>query len=82
MQRVRDEAHRFVIGRQRKSRKKKVLQSEVLSLPGIGPKTARLLWDEFGSVQKMKEASVEDLSNVQGIGKKRAQQIFDAFLEV
>ncbi|WP_421901983.1 excinuclease ABC subunit UvrC [Maridesulfovibrio sp.] len=82
LQRVRDEAHRFVIGRQRKSRKKKVLQSEVLSLPGIGPKTARLLWDEFGSVQKMKEASVEDLSNVQGIGKKRAQQIFDAFREV
>lgn len=79
LQRVRDEAHRFVIGRQRKSRKKKVLQSEVLSLPGIGPKTARLLWDEFGSVTKMKAATAEELSSVQGIGKKRAQQIFDAF---
>lgn len=82
LQRVRDEAHRFVIGRQRKSRKKKVLQSEVLSLPGIGPKTARLLWDEFGSVQKMKAATAKELSGIAGIGKKKAQQIFDAFKEL
>ncbi len=82
LQRVRDEAHRFVIGRQRKSRKKKVLQSEVLSLPGIGPKTARLLWDAFGSVQKMKVASLKELEGVAGIGKKRAQQIFDAFKDL
>lgn len=82
LQRIRDEAHRFVIGRQRKSRKKKVLQSEVLSLPGIGPKTARLLWDEFGSVQKMKAATAKELSGIVGIGKKKAQQIFDAFREL
>lgn len=82
LQRVRDEAHRFVIGRQRKSRKKKVLQSEVLSLPGIGPKTARLLWDAFGSVQKMREAGLKDLEAVSGIGKKRARQIFEAFKEM
>ncbi|WP_027722799.1 excinuclease ABC subunit UvrC [Maridesulfovibrio zosterae] len=82
LQNVRDEAHRFVIGRQRKSRKKKVLQSEVLALPGIGPKTARLLWDEFGAVQKMKAATVQELAAVKGIGKKRAQQIFDAFKAV
>ncbi|CCO24499.1 excinuclease ABC subunit UvrC [Maridesulfovibrio hydrothermalis] len=82
LQRIRDEAHRFVIGRQRKSRKKKVLQSEVLSLPGIGPKTARLLWDAFESVAKMKEATVAELSQVPGIGKKRAKQIYDAFIEL
>ncbi|WP_291327679.1 excinuclease ABC subunit UvrC [Desulfovibrio sp. UCD-KL4C] len=82
LQRLRDEAHRFVIGKQRKSRKKKVLQSEVLSLPGIGPKTARLLWDEYGSVQKMREATAEELSKVQGIGKVRAKQIYDSFKEL
>ncbi len=82
LQRLRDEAHRFVIGRQRKSRKKKALQSEVLSLPGIGPKTARLLWDEYGSVQKMKEATSAELSQVPGIGKVRAKQIYKAFQEL
>ena len=82
LQRLRDEAHRFVIGRQRKSRKKKALQSEVLSLPGIGPKTARLLWDEYGSVQKMKEATAAELSKVPGIGKVRAKQIYKAFQEL
>ncbi|WP_031484294.1 excinuclease ABC subunit UvrC [Maridesulfovibrio frigidus] len=82
LQRLRDEAHRFVIGKQRKSRKKKALQSEVLSLPGIGPKTARLLWDEYGSVQKMKEATAVELAKVPGIGKVRAKQIYKAFQEL
>ncbi|WP_320169639.1 excinuclease ABC subunit UvrC [Maridesulfovibrio sp.] len=82
LQRVRDEAHRFVIGRQRKSRKKKVLQSEVLSLPGIGPKTARLLWDAFGAVDRMKAATEEELAGITGIGKKRARQIYEAFKDV
>ncbi|WP_432736191.1 excinuclease ABC subunit UvrC [Maridesulfovibrio sp. FT414] len=82
LQRIRDEAHRFVIGKQRKSRKKKVLQSEVLSLPGIGPKTARLLWDAFGAVDKMKSATVAELEQVDGIGKKRARQIFEAFRDL
>ncbi|SDL18390.1 Excinuclease ABC subunit C [Maridesulfovibrio ferrireducens] len=82
LQRLRDEAHRFVIGKQRKSRKKKALQSEVLSLPGIGPKTARLLWDQYGSVQKMKEATAEELSKVSGIGKVRAKQIYNSFKDI
>ncbi|MBI9111354.1 excinuclease ABC subunit UvrC [Maridesulfovibrio ferrireducens] len=82
LQRLRDEAHRFVIGKQRKSRKKKALQSEVLSLPGIGPKTARLLWDQYGSVQKMKGATAEELSKVPGIGKVRAKQIYNSFKDL
>ncbi len=75
LQRVRDESHRFVIGRQRSSRKTNVLQSEVLSLPGIGPKTARLLWDRFGSLDAMLEAGEEGLREVPGIGAQRAAQI-------
>ncbi|WP_027179302.1 excinuclease ABC subunit UvrC [Maridesulfovibrio bastinii] len=79
LQQIRDEAHRFVIGRQRKSRKKKTLNSELLSMPGIGPKTARLLWDNFNSVEDMKKASTEELSAIEGIGQKKAEQIYHAF---
>lgn len=75
LQRVRDEAHRFVLGRQRSSRKKQVLRSEVLSLPGIGPKTARLLWDTFGSLEAMLAAGVEGLRRMPGIGEQRAQRL-------
>ncbi|MGE4293952.1 MAG: excinuclease ABC subunit UvrC [Desulfovibrio sp.] len=75
MQRVRDESHRFVLGRQRSSRKKSALRSEVLSLPGIGPKTARLLWDRFGSLDAMLEAGAEGLRSVPGIGVRRAEQL-------
>jgi len=78
LQQVRDEAHRFVIGRQRQSRKKSFLDSELMSLPGVGPKTARLLWDAFGSIQAMKEADAATLSQVPGIGVKTAKKIHEA----
>ncbi|WP_279388698.1 excinuclease ABC subunit UvrC [Pseudodesulfovibrio tunisiensis] len=77
LQKVRDEAHRHVIGRQRQSRKK-VLTSEVESLPGIGPKTARLLWDRFGSLDAMTKAGIEDVQSLPGVGRKRARTILDA----
>lgn len=79
LQQIRDEAHRFVIGRQRKSRKKKTLNSELLSMPGIGPKTARLLWDNYSSIEEMKKASASELAEIEGIGKKKAEQIHHAF---
>ncbi|WP_126378177.1 excinuclease ABC subunit UvrC [Desulfovibrio ferrophilus] len=78
LQRVRDEAHRFIIGRQRKSRKKTMISSELESLPGIGPKTARLLWDSFGSLEAMRAASLKDLLGVSGLGKKRAEKVHQA----
>lgn len=78
LQRMRDEAHRFVIGRQRKARKKQVLHSELLGLPGIGPKTARLLWDRFPSLDAMVEAGIEEIAALPGIGKKKAENIRSA----
>lgn len=75
LQRVRDDAHRFVIGSQRRARKKTMLDSELLSLPGVGPKTARILWDRFKSVDAMMEAAPEDIRNLPGIGVKRAEQL-------
>jgi excinuclease ABC subunit C len=78
LQQVRDEAHRFVLGRQRISRKKSFLDSELMSLPGVGPKTARLLWDAFGSIKAMREADAAALAKVPGIGPKTAEKIHDA----
>lgn len=78
LQRMRDAAHNFVIGRQRKSRAKQVLSSELTRLPGIGPKTARLLWDRFDSLDAMRAASVDELAGIPGLGKKKAEKIAEA----
>ncbi len=75
LQRMRDAAHDFSLGRQRRARKKRVLESEVLGLPGVGPKTARLLWDRFGSMAAMRDATEADIASIPGIGKKRAHRI-------
>lgn len=82
LQMVRDTAHRFVLGRQRKARKKAVLSSELTSLPGIGPKTARTLWDTFGSLDAMIEADLKEINSLPGVGKKKAEQIHGALLSL
>ncbi len=78
LQRLRDAAHNYVLGRQRKSRGKQVLQSELLSLPGIGPKTARLLWEHFDSVDAMLAADPAEIKAIPGLGGKRAERILAA----
>ncbi|TVM36525.1 excinuclease ABC subunit UvrC [Oceanidesulfovibrio marinus] len=77
LQQIRDAVHRYSIGRHRRSRRKKLLQSELLQIPGVGPKTARLLWDAFPSVQAMAEADLADLEAIPGLGAKRAKQIHE-----
>ena len=69
LQKVRNEAHRFAVTYQRKRRKKKTLQSELLDIHGIGEKTAQKLLGEFGSVAKVKEADEEALAHVVGPSK-------------
>jgi excinuclease ABC subunit C len=72
LQRVRDTAHNYVIGRHRRSRGKTALAGELLRLPGVGLKTARLLWDHFPSIEAMLGASLEAIEQLPGLGKKRA----------
>ncbi len=72
LQHVRDTAHRFVISRLRRHKRTAQLSSELDNLPGVGPKTARLLWDRFDSVQAMTMAPVEDLAVLPGFGRKKA----------
>ncbi len=72
LQNVRDNTHRFAIGRHRRARQGAALSGELMRLPGIGPATARLLWDNFGSVEAMRAASVDDLCKIPGIGPAKA----------
>jgi excinuclease ABC subunit C len=75
LQRLRDEVHRFVIGRQRQARKKTGLASEIQAIPGVGPKTAKLLWDSFGTLERIHAATLEELKRVKGLGIKRAESV-------
>jgi len=78
LQKVRDAAHRFVIGRGRAATQKRSLAGELISLPGIGPKTARLLFDHFGAIATIKAADEAALAKVPGLGAKRAAKIHHA----
>lgn len=64
VQRIRDEAHRFGITAHRRKRTKLGLASQLDSIPGIGPARRRALLKHFGSVDKIREASLEELSRV------------------
>ena len=75
LQSVRDAAHDFSIGRHRQARAKHAFSGELSRLPGIGMRTAKLLWEHFDSVRAMKSAGVEDLMKLPGIGRKKAELI-------
>lgn len=78
LMRIRDEAHRFGITFHRKLRGKDQLRSHLDKLAGIGPKRKSSLLKHLGSVRRIMEASVEDLSAVPGIGKELARQMHSA----
>ena len=67
IQRIRDEAHRFAITHQR-NRRKRDISSVLGDIPGLGPARVKLLLRHFGSVARLKEASVEEIAEVRGIG--------------
>jgi len=75
LQRVRDEAHRWVINFQRKRRGVKAVHSQLDDIQGIGPKRKAVLLDHFGSVEKLRKASLSELSGVPGISPALADLI-------
>jgi excinuclease ABC subunit C len=75
IQRVRDEAHRFAITAHRARRDKQGVASKLDSIPGIGPSRRRALLTHFGSIEDIRNASLEDLQKAPGITLKLAQAI-------
>jgi excinuclease ABC subunit C len=75
LQRIRDEAHRFGITYHRKLRQKRGLASQLDAIAGIGPRRRRALLIRFGSLDKIREASVEELITVQGMTRNAAKKL-------
>ena len=79
MQRIRDEAHRFAITYHRKLRGKRNLVSVLDHVEGIGPTRRKALWAHFGTLDKIKAATVEELAAVKGMNRLAAQAVFNFF---
>jgi excinuclease ABC subunit C len=75
LQEIRDEAHRFAVSRHRRRRSARTLHSRLDELAGIGPRRRKLLIQTFGSVQGVREASLEDLRKA--LGAVTGQRIFE-----
>jgi len=73
--RIRDEAHRFGITKHRRLRTRKTLASELDALQGIGTSRKQLLLKTFGSIKRIRDASLEELRRVPGIGPALAASI-------
>jgi excinuclease ABC subunit C len=78
LQRVRDEAHRFAINFHRAKRSKSMTVSELDSVPGLGPAKRTALLKHFGSVQRLKEATPEQIAELPGFGLRTAESILSA----
>jgi excinuclease ABC subunit C len=78
LQRVRDEAHRFAITYHRQKRSKSMVVSTLDAIPGLGETRRKALLSQFGSLRKLRAASVEDVMGVPGIGRHTAETVVAA----
>lgn len=79
IQQIRDEAHRFAIAGHRQRRGKVRTTSVLEGIPGLGSKRRQMLLRQFGGLQEVARAGVEDLTKVHGISRQIAQRIYDHF---
>ena len=80
LQRLRDEAHRFAITFHRDRRSKSMIDSVLDDIPGLGPVKKKELLKVFGSLKKLKTASIEELAGVKGINEALAQVIHESLI--
>lgn len=78
LQQARDEAHRFAVTFQRQKRAARTITSELLKIPGVGPSKRRALLHVFGSVQGVKDATLEQIAAVPGFGLVSARKLHEA----
>ncbi len=81
LQRIRDEAHRFALSYHRKLREERAVRSPLDEIPGIGPRRKKMLLRLFGSLERIRSASVEELASVPTMTRKLAQQVLDYLRE-
>jgi excinuclease ABC subunit C len=81
LQRVRDEAHRFAVSYHRSLRAKRVRESILDGVPGIGDARKQQLLKHFGNVKRMRAATIEEISGVAGLGPVLAQAVVDHLRE-
>ncbi|MER5492800.1 MULTISPECIES: excinuclease ABC subunit UvrC [unclassified Streptomyces] len=79
LQRVRDEAHRFAITYQRAKRAKRLRTGPLDDVPGLGEARKHALVKHFGSVKKLRSATIEEICAVPGMGRKTAEAVLAAF---
>lgn len=77
LQQIRDEAHRFAISYHRQQRSKRMRVSVLDNVPGLGPARRTELVKHFGSVKQIRQASIDQLQEVAGVGPKLAETIFE-----
>jgi len=78
LERIRDEAHRFAITYHRRLRKKETVRSELDAIPGIGPRRLEMLLAHFGSVARIRSASVAEIAALPGIPRSVAERVHTA----
>ncbi|MBV9023062.1 MAG: excinuclease ABC subunit UvrC [Streptomycetaceae bacterium] len=81
LQRVRDEAHRFALSYQRSKRAKSMKAGALDSVPGLGEIRKQALLKHFGSVKRLRSATVEQICEVQGIGRRTAEAVATALAQ-
>ena len=79
IQQIRDEAHRFAITGHRQKRARARNVSPLEGIPGVGPRRRQQLLKQFGGIQEVARAGIEDLCKISGISRALAQQIYDVF---
>jgi excinuclease ABC subunit C len=80
LQRVRDEAHRFAIAYHRQKRSASMTQSLLDGVPGLGETRRKAVLRHFGSVKRLRAATVEEIAEVQGVGRRTAEAVHAALL--
>ncbi|MCX5717719.1 MAG: excinuclease ABC subunit UvrC [Nitrospirae bacterium] len=80
LKKIRDEAHRFAVSFHRKLRDKRLMESPLKKISGIGERRRLVLLRHFGSIEGVRGASVDDIAGIKGFNKKIAEKIMEALV--